>query len=77
MDGSTNFVTGAGWDSLRVPEASQFQTVFQSSRSTIVTGGQDMLIPNCHCTDMVTKAGRALGHHQGHLEKVFIDSQTV
>jgi len=77
MDGAANLVTGAGRNTQRVSEAAQFETVFQSGGSSIVTGGKDMLIPNGHRTDMVTEAGRALGHHQGDLEKVFIDTRTM
>ena len=77
MDGAANLVTGAGWDILRIPEAAQFEAVFQSGGSAIVAGGQDMLIPHGHRTDMVPEAGRALGHHRGHLEKVFVDARTV
>jgi hypothetical protein len=57
METAAEFVSFPGWDPLLLAEATDVQTVFQSGRSSIVTGGQNLFIFDENSPYLPSQAG--------------------
>jgi len=50
MPGARGYLTG-------VSQAAQFKAILQAGSSAVISGGQDMFVPYCHCADVMPQAG--------------------
>jgi hypothetical protein len=57
METAAEFVSFPRWDSLLLAEATDVQTMFQSGRSSIVTGGQNLFIFDENSPYLPSQAG--------------------
>jgi hypothetical protein len=70
METAAELVSFPRWDSLPLTKATDVQTMFQSGRSSIVTGGQDLFIFDQHSPYLPPQASGPLGNEMSNIHEI-------
>jgi hypothetical protein len=76
METTAQFMTLSRLHREPLPQTADFEAVGDSGRSTVIAGGEDILVLDQHCTHMTAKTGGTSGNKLGDLHEIFIPGRS-